>query len=345
MIGTGNFGLISLGIICIILSLRSLRAAKNASTSKPESYADCCTFTKKSIFDRDVAKTAVDKFVVIDFETTGLDRDADRIVEISARRYVGGEESASAYHTLVDPGRKIPAAATEIHHITNSMVKNAPVEYDAICELYQFIGEDIIAAHNADFDLDFLCRAYNRAGLEAKNDYIDTLEISRRLYHLSNYKLGTVGRHLGYSTDGLHRAGNDTEICGAIVLDALRCLSQKSLLDHMTGEYSEEDMVYLRAVDKVLADEEISMMMAVRRTKTLIIFSCDGTDWMKLKTTGRLQYLLVNEPRPIIERLAEGEFCITPGAASEGDGWNRVIISSPDDIPALGKLICSVCPA
>lgn len=354
--GGGPFFVI-LGIVGIAIAISKFnqyRQDKSSGTSHYdpiqssntlEHYVDLAAFTKKSLFDEEIARRATNRFVVIDFETTGLDRAYDRIVEISARRYEDGY-CADRYETLVNPGRSIPASSTEIHHITNEMVKKAPTEHEAIWKLHFFIGNDIIVAHNADFDIEFLHNAYIREGLEAHNDYIDTLAIARKLYALSNYKLGTIGKYLGYETDNLHRAGSDTKICGAIVVDALEKINRTSILDGRIGEFSDVDMEYLRAINQVLVDSEVPLMhIAVRRSKSYIIICCAGYDFLRIKTTGRAQYLLVKTPAPAIEKLTDGQFCVVPAPPSDGEGYNRVIVTSPEDIPALGKLICSICPA
>lgn len=308
-------------------------------------YADHAFFTKRSLFDDEIAQRAAEQFVVIDFETTGLDRANDRIVEISARRYEDGY-CAERYETLVNPNCPIPSSSTEIHHITNEMVREAPTEQEAIWKLHYFIGDNIIAAHNADFDIEFLHNAYIREGLEAHNDYIDTLEISRKLYTLSNYKLGTVGRHLGFDTDNLHRAGSDTKICGAIVVDALDKVNRTSILDGRIGTYTDGDLAYLRAINQVLLDGEIPLMhMAVRRTQSYIIISCAGYDFLRVKSSGTTQYLLVDIPAASAEKLVGAQHSVIPAPPSDGEGCCRVIVASPDDVPVLSKLICAVCPA
>ena len=55
-------------------------------------------------------------FTVFDFETTGLSAVTDRVVELAALRIdADGEESS--FHRLVNPGRSIPPAVTNVHHI------------------------------------------------------------------------------------------------------------------------------------------------------------------------------------------------------------------------------------
>ena len=64
-------------------------------------------------------------YVVFDLETTGLSPETDGIIEISAVKVRGGKVTDS-FSTLVNPGRHIPAAASRVNGLTDSMVADAP---------------------------------------------------------------------------------------------------------------------------------------------------------------------------------------------------------------------------
>ena len=70
--------------------------------------------------------------VVFDTETTGLlPSSGDEIVQIAALRLLGGKRiPGEEFESLVNPERPIPAAATEVHHVTNAMVADAPTIAD-----------------------------------------------------------------------------------------------------------------------------------------------------------------------------------------------------------------------
>ncbi len=107
----------------------------------------------------DEAKKQKLVWIVIDTETTGLDPDKDRVVEISAVRWQRGQEPEVLVDTLVNPGIPIPPVASAIHHITDPDVVGAPLIGAVIDEIKAKIPPDadpIFCAHNAAFDRSML---------------------------------------------------------------------------------------------------------------------------------------------------------------------------------------------
>lgn len=174
-----------------------------------------------SIFTKKWRELCSKEFIVIDFETTGLNYTFDRIIEIAAVKYVDGIV-AERFTSLVNPLIKIPREATEINHITDDMVSEAPTERYIIPQLIEFLSDSLIVGHNVNFDLNFLEVAAQRYGYNVKYNYIDTLSISRKIFQgLPNHKLSTIADYLGFDTKSLHRAENDTEVCAEIIRIAL----------------------------------------------------------------------------------------------------------------------------
>ncbi len=81
---------------------------------------------------------AEEAFVVLDFETTGLDAQTDRIIEIGTACFRGGQLESSKFW-LVHPGMPIPPESTEITGITDEMVKDAPPFEVAIRDVLSFL--------------------------------------------------------------------------------------------------------------------------------------------------------------------------------------------------------------
>lgn len=153
----------------------------------------------------------VKDYVVFDLETTGVNPERDVIIEISAVRVCDGEVVAE-YSTLVNPKRHIPAGATAVNGITDDMVRDAPDIREAIAGFMDFIGDDILVGHNIHtFDMNFAYDAAWRAlEKELKNDYIDTLYLSRHcLPELRHHKLTDISEYFHIDTKGAHRALND----------------------------------------------------------------------------------------------------------------------------------------
>ncbi len=151
------------------------------------------------------------EITVFDFETTGVAAENDRIIEIGAVKCKNGK-IIDRFSKFVNPERSIPGKITQLTNITQDMVENEPTEREIIPEFLDFIGDSILVAHNASFDVGFLNMACKRLGLEMKNPYLDTLDFSRRIFtDFKNHKLGTIAKELNISLEGAHRAVNDTE--------------------------------------------------------------------------------------------------------------------------------------
>lgn len=98
------------------------------------------------------------KYISIDIETTGYSHQFNRIVELGAVQFLDDGEELDRFQELVNPGQHIPANTTEIHGITDDMVKNARPFHEVIKDFFKFIGSNTtpLLAHNAAFDVRFL---------------------------------------------------------------------------------------------------------------------------------------------------------------------------------------------
>ncbi len=150
-------------------------------------------------------------YVVFDLETTGISRVYDEVVEISAVKVRGGKV-VDEFSTLVNPGRHIPAGASQVNGITDQMVAHAPRFAKVLQEFLDFTEGYPLVGHNiASFDMKFICRdAEKYYGSLPSNDYVDTLPLARKhLPNLSHHKLTDLASYYGLTTDGAHRALND----------------------------------------------------------------------------------------------------------------------------------------
>lgn len=150
----------------------------------------------------------VTDYVVFDLETTGTNAVNDAVIEISAVK-VQGHKVVDQFSTLVNPEKPIPFYATQINHIDDSMVEDAPLFETALADFDVFIGNMILVGHNIQtFDMKFIWRdAEKYWGKPISNDYIDTLPLARQcLPQLSNHKLVDLASYYHIATDGAHRA-------------------------------------------------------------------------------------------------------------------------------------------
>lgn len=148
-------------------------------------------------------------YTVVDLETTGLSPARDSIIEFAAVKVRDGLV-VDQYSTLINPETPICRKVTMLSGITDEMLQDAPLIEAVLPECIQFIGLDIIVGHNISFDLSFLQPAAHALGLPLDNDYVDTLQLSRRLCpELENHKLCTLQQHFGVENPDAHRALSD----------------------------------------------------------------------------------------------------------------------------------------
>ena len=140
--------------------------------------------------------------VALDLETTGLDIRQDKIIEIGMIRF-DGSQVLDTYQTFVNPDRPIPPTVSQLTHITNPMVSNAPHILDVLEEVADFVGSDAIVGHNVGFDLGFL----QRYKILTRNRCTDTYELASVLLpRAGRYKLSALAEQFGIDAEGKHRA-------------------------------------------------------------------------------------------------------------------------------------------
>ncbi len=167
------------------------------------------------------------EFVVLDLETTGGSPATDRITEVGVVKVRGGEVTGT-FHTLVNPQMSIPPMITALTGISNAMVANEePIEVVLPC-LLEFLGDAVLVAHNASFDVRFLqaalqAHAYPR--LESR--VVCTARLARVLLprdEVPNVKLATLARYLRAGTQPCHRAFTDAKA----TVDVLHSLLERA---------------------------------------------------------------------------------------------------------------------
>ncbi len=168
------------------------------------------------------------EFIVFDLETTGLSAASERITEIGAVRYKGGE-ILDKFNTFVNPHISIPQKIVELTGITDEMVKDAPDENEAVRAFLEYSGENpVFIAHNANFDIGFMKAACERCGIEFDPVYIDTVPLARALHpSLKNHKLDTVGEYLEIPPFEHHRACDDALALAQIVQKEFELLANE----------------------------------------------------------------------------------------------------------------------
>ena len=149
------------------------------------------------------------EYCVLDIETTGLSFRTEKITELGAVIYKNGEV-IDEFECFVNPEKPIPQEVVEVTHITDEMVKDSETIETILPKFLEFIGDRIIVAHNADFDVGFIKYNAEKLGIKLENTYIDTLRLAKDLFpDYKKYRLGIIADKLGIKVDVAHRALDD----------------------------------------------------------------------------------------------------------------------------------------
>lgn len=163
--------------------------------------------------------------VVFDVETTGLSAArGERVIEIGAVRVVEGQLE-ERFSSLVATSRPIGVGAQGVHGISAAMLKDQPEAEEVFFAFRDFIGVDLLVAHNAHFDIGFLAAEFARLGQRLTNSHYCTLKLSRLSYpDLRSHKLEILGRYLFGELPGVrhHRALDDAELAARVLLRILQ---------------------------------------------------------------------------------------------------------------------------
>lgn len=159
--------------------------------------------------------------VVFDFETTGLDVENDRIVEIGAIKFVNMEPVAE-FSTLIKPDVSMSHVATSISGITEEMLANAPPLSEVLRSFIQFFQGAILVAHNAEFDMAFLKTASLREEIELQWPCFCSLKMARVLLpNLESKGLDSLATHFGLEFEARHRSIGDVKVTSKVLRQLL----------------------------------------------------------------------------------------------------------------------------
>ncbi|MBK7767864.1 MAG: DNA polymerase III subunit epsilon [Sulfuritalea sp.] len=214
------------------LAAVSTEAAAALVDSRPEFY-DFDLFkheeTSLVLDDRLLAQLS---YTVFDTETTGLKpSEGDEIIQIGAVRIVNRRLLRhEAFEQLVDPRRTLPKQSMKIHHISAEMLVGQPPIESVLPMFRAFVGDSVLVAHNAAFDMRFLELKQAAAGVRFDRPVLDTFLLSAVVFpNQESHRLEAIAERLGVSVLGRHTAMGDAIVTAEVFLKMLPLLADKGI--------------------------------------------------------------------------------------------------------------------
>lgn len=267
-----------------------------------------------------------DTYVVFDVETTGLSAVYDTIIELAAVKIRGGE-IIDKFEAFANPHHPLSATTIELTGITDDMVRDAPDVVDVVRDFKEWIGDDVLVAHNASFDMGFLNVAYKRLlkTEKAKNPVIDTLELARFLYpEFKNHRLNTLCKKFDIELTQHHRAVFDAEATGYLLLKMLKDAAEKDIFYH---DQLNENMGQSNAYQR--SRPYHATLLAVNETGLKNLF--------KLVSISHIQYFyrVPRIPRSQLNKYREG--LLIGSACDRGEVFEGMMQKSPEEVEDIAS--------
>jgi DNA polymerase-3 subunit epsilon len=217
-----------------------LNAAAVRHDSRPEFYDFDLFQASESHHALDDRRLVELSYTVFDTETTGLEPAAgDEIIQIGAARVVNGKLlRQEAFEQLVDPRREIPAAGIPIHGIRPEMVRGQPTIDRVLPSFHAYVGDTVLVAHNAAFDMRFLQLKEAATGLRFDQPVLDTLLLSAVVHpNQESHRLEAIAERFGITVIGRHTALGDAMVTAEVWLKLIPLLAAMGI--HTLGQARE----------------------------------------------------------------------------------------------------------
>ena len=159
--------------------------------------------------------------LILDTETTGLNFDNDRIIEIGIVELIDNVLTQNYFHEYINPEKDISLSAQKVHGISNEFLIGKPTFNNIAKDFLDFIEDDTIIIHNAEFDTNFINKELQNCGFQKiKNPVIDTIIIAKKQFPGQTVNLDSLCKKLSVinTRNNFHGALLDATLLSKVYL-------------------------------------------------------------------------------------------------------------------------------
>ncbi len=186
----------------------------------------------------------IESFVALDLETTGLDWELEKIIEVGLVLFEKGKV-AEKFSRTVNPGKTVSDNVLILTGIRQKDLDSSEPLEEIIPDIKDFIKDKPIVGHNVAFDINFLSKSF-----PVGNSTYDTFVLSRiYLPFVTSHKLSNIVEYLNIPYENAHRAAEDAEMAGEIFLKIFDLMTDlnpellKRQLDVMEKKFTESEII------------------------------------------------------------------------------------------------------
>jgi len=273
----------------------------------------------KTIVTKANGQSLDDTYVVFDIETTGFSATNDKIIEIGAVKVQNGN-IVDKFSRFVNPQIPIPIRIEELTTINDSMVKDEETIDKVLPEFLEFVGDAVMVAHNADFDMSFIIHNAKKLGLPHEFTYVDTVALARILLpNINRYKLDTVAKALDIKLLQHHRAVDDAGCTAEIFVKFIKMLKERGIEN--LNQVDEQFKIDAEMVKKLPSHHAI--ILAKNETGRRNLY--------RLVSLSHIEYFHRNPRVPKSEYLKYSDGLIIGSACEAGELYQAVYSGRSDE--------------
>lgn len=277
-------------------------------------------------------------YVVFDLETTGLSARFDHIIEFGAVK-IQQNSIVDQIQLFIKPPVSVRPFIQDLTNISDETLAGEKSLEDVLPRLLEFIGDGIMVAHNASFDLRFMQAACQKCGLPSlDNTVIDTLDLSRALFRQrSSYRLGSIARtyKITYAEEVAHRADYDAEVL-ANVLQAMFKDERIAKMDRVDDLQLLSDEEAFKKVNKYHVNLLARDSIGLKHLYELV--SLSHTDYLMVreKSQSSKSESIVSEPRiPKEEIIKVREHLLIGSSCLNGEVFETAANQTQDELERI----------